>query len=79
MKKNYEAPAFEIITYSLQEAIAASCTISKWNNAGHEDACLDPLLGRYQFGTTEADCASGPAIDGYCYFTSTEGNIVSTS
>ena len=27
MKKNYKAPTFDVITYSLQEAIAANCDV----------------------------------------------------
>lgn len=79
MKKNYEAPAFEIITYSLHEAIAANCTIKQYPTMGHgvED-CLDPKLKNATFGDMEAECASGVVVEGYCYFTS-NGNLVSTS
>lgn len=80
MKKNYEAPALEIITYSLHEAIAAGCTIKQYPNMGNGvDSCKDPLLADFVFGKGEAECdGNGATIEGYCYFTS-NGSIVSTS
>ena len=71
MKKNYKAPTFDVITYSLQEAIAANCDVKKYPTfTNGDDNCMDPRFTGFDFGTTP--------IDGYCYFTSTS-NIVSTS
>ena len=76
MKKNYEAPTFDVITYSLQEAIAANCTVPKYINSGSASSCKeDPRFEGFDFGKGE-DCSIW--IDGYCYFTSTT-NVVSTS
>ena len=76
MKKNYEAPTFDVITYSLQEAIAANCTVPKYINSGSASSCdKDPRFNGFDFGTGES---CDYPIDGYCYFTSTS-NIVSTS
>ena len=79
MKKNYKAPTFDVITYSLQEAIAANCTFKKYFNAGNGDAdCEDPLFRDILFSDQETQCKDGPTITGYCYFT-TNTNVVSTS
>lgn len=76
MKKNYEAPTFDVITYSLQEAIAANCTVPKYINSGSASSCdEDPHFEGFDFGTGES---CNTPIDGYCYFTSTT-NVVSTS
>lgn len=76
MKKNYEAPTFNVITYSLQEAIAANCTVPKYINSGSASSCKeDPRFEGFDFGTGES--CDYPIV-GYCYFTSTS-NIVSTS
>ena len=79
MKKNYEAPNFDIITYSLHEAIAANCDVMLYNNFSNgDDTCKDPDLAPYAFSDIESQCDDGPIITGYCYFTSTT-NVVSTS
>lgn len=76
MKKNYKAPTFDVITYSLQEAIAANCDVKKYPTfTNGDDNCMDPRFTGFDFGTGES--CNAP-IDGYCYFTSTS-NIVSTS
>lgn len=76
MKKNYEAPTFNVITYSLQEAIAANCTVPKYINSGSASSCdEDSRFESFNFGKDE-ECSIW--IEGYCYFTSTS-NIVSTS
>lgn len=80
MKKNYEAPALEIITYSLHEAIAANCTIKKYPNFNNGvDDCLDFNFRNASFGMDECKAVGGKVpVEGYCYFSSS-GNIVSTS
>lgn len=76
MKKNYKAPTFNVITYSLQEAIAANCTVPYYINSGSASNCdIDPRFEGFDFGTGE-EC--NIRFEGYCYFTSTS-NIVSTS
>ena len=41
MKKNYEAPTFNVITYSLQEAIAANCDVKKYPTfTNGDDNCM---------------------------------------
>ena len=76
MKKNYEAPNFDVITYSLHEAIAGNCSIEMYPSFknGEED-CMDEDFKGINFGKGE-NCSIW--IDGYCYFTSTT-NVVSTS
>ncbi len=60
MKKNYEAPAFDVITYSLQEAIAGNCIVSKYNGqASGSTECLDEGFIGISFGWTETQCTSG--------------------
>jgi hypothetical protein len=65
MKKNYEAPAFDIITYSLQEAIAGGCTVKKYvgMNSG-STSCLDPRFDGYTFGSTEVECTGSGGNSG---------------
>lgn len=87
MKKNYEAPAFDIITYSLQEAIAGGCTVKKYvgMNSG-STSCLDPRFSGYTFGSTEVECTgsggnsggSNSFGDGSIYDRSTRGGWVSS-
>lgn len=70
MKKNYEAPNLEIITYSLHEAIAAGCDLVIYDNFNYDNGCSKyPQFEGFNFGTTE-DC--NVPIYGYCYYTSTE-------
>ena len=74
MKKNYKAPAFDIITYSLHEAIAGSCS-----GVTYEQIKID--FGEFKYSFIEGDktCADEPILDGYCYFGVNGGTAVATS
>ena len=54
MKKNYEAPNFDVITYSLHEAIAGNCSIEMYPSFknGEED-CMDGDFKGFDFGKGE--------------------------
>lgn len=67
MKKNYEAPNLEIITYSLHEALAASCDDLIYNNH-NKDTC-DPVQFQ-EFSFLEDTCTEPPVLSGYCYYAS---------
>lgn len=73
MKKKYEAPALEVITYSLHDAIAAGCANLVYNNHS-EGSCELTSFGQTlkDLGATFAEdsCGDGGA-KGTCYFTST--------
>ncbi len=86
MKKIYEAPALDVITYSLQEAIAGNCTVKKYVGSESGNAsCLDPFIGKYDFGSSEVECvdnggnsSGGHKLgDGSIYDRSTRGGWVS--
>ena len=73
MKKKYEAPAYDVITYSLHDAIAAGCANLVYNN--HSEDCGLTEFGEYLKGMgagfAEDTCGEG-GLKGYCYFTSTQ-------
>ena len=79
MKKKYEAPAYDVITYSLQDAIAAGCAEKVYT---HSDgtSCTPTDFGQFLIdnGVTFAEdgCGEG-GLKGYCYFTST--NVIFNS
>lgn len=80
MKKKYEAPAYDVITYSLHEAIAGGCAILVYNNHSSEETCGITQDGEYLKGMgavfAEDGCGEG-GLKGYCYFTST--NVIFNS
>ena len=71
MKKKYEAPAYDVITYSLHEAIAGGCDNLAFNNHSQEN-CESTYIGDLIIGKggnfAEDTCETG--VGGYCYFTS---------
>ncbi len=85
MKKIYEAPALDVITYSLQEAIAGDCTVKKYFGLeSGNDVCLDPRFIGFDFGSSEVECVNNGGNsssehklgDGSIYDRSTRGGWV---
>lgn len=64
MKKNYEAPTFDVITYSLHEAIAGTCSIT------YDELENDPDFKAYAFVDEQLSCERAP-LKTYCYVSST--------
>lgn len=79
MKKKYEAPAYDVITYSLHDAIAGGCANQVYNNHSSGDCELTDF-GNYLVGMgagfAEDGCEEG-GLKGYCCFTST--NVIFNS
>ena len=70
MKKNYEAPNFDVITYSLHEAIAGTCSIT------YEKLKSDDDFKEYNFVDEDTTCSI--PLKTYCYLAST-GSLVANS
>lgn len=70
MKKNYEAPTFDVITYSLHEAIAGTCSIT------YDEIEEDEDFSKYNLVDEQVSCTI-PLKD-YCYFTHT-GSLLANS
>ena len=77
MKKVYEKPVLELVSFELNEAIAA-CGEQVHSNHAHLD-CEETPLGAFLEGTLgatftsdKADCADGNPLEGYCYFTAND-------
>lgn len=80
MKKKYEAPAYDVITYSLHDAIAGGCANLVYNNYNEDKNCsLTPIgeLIKNKGGTFAEDTCGTGGVSGYCYFTST--NVIFNS
>ena len=71
MKKNYEAPNFDVITYSLHEAIAGNCAKTLEELQNDED------YNDFTFVNEMDTCVEKP-ITAYCYFAS-NGMLISNS
>ena len=74
MKKNYKAPAFDIITYSLHEAVAGSCS-----GLTYEQLKINFAGFNYSFIEGDKNCTDEPILTGYCYFGVNGGTAVATS
>lgn len=73
MKKTYEKPNLEVITFELNEAIASGCGLKVYNLA--EGVCTDYTdEGKEIFVMTGAnmtdDANCSKPLKGYCYYTS---------
>ena len=74
MKKKYEAPAYDVISYSLHDSIAGGCTAQIYDNHSDESSCglTDLGIRLKNMGVTfTADNNCDVETDAYCYFTST--------
>ena len=70
MKKNYKAPTFDVITYSLHDAIAGTCSVT------YDELKEDEDFKNYDFVEEETTCQI--PLKTYCYFSST-GSLVANS
>ena len=79
MKKSYSKPEIQVISYTLNEAIANTCGAQLYNHS--QDTCqlkepFDSLRVAGQFNFVEEDGCTAPLVD-YCYVTA--ANIIFAS
>lgn len=73
MKKSYIKPEVQVISYTLNEAIANSCGAQLYNHSSDTSCKLkDPFNDLYNFGKFDFLENCDTPLDGYCYVTATQ-------